>query len=361
MKSLVVSTKELSALRKKEIERVSRFVPTTFEYKVIPNLWQGVVLESDDDIDDNWLQAKVNENSYHHIHADLTEEEWREIGIRSSLWGQSGVARGQLITYGRWHEKGIYQNSHRYFSPWRELPEATIGIIHELCHAVVRFLGMDRRLVHYFFYGYLTIDTPDTSVNRWKGTPNPQAMIDMIDWTRFVDREKLEESQTKNKNSSRDPSLIYPPLRERFDWIQREWDFVHPNLPKPFLTATYRNEADQEKAFNEGRSKAHYGQSLHNYIPCYAFDIAFKRADGSLDWGWNLFEMYGALGEKCGLEWGGRYPFKDGPHLQMPMTWQEAQMSKIPALPPLPDSTFDKTRVKLLTEIVRLMRIILGR
>ncbi len=34
----------------------------------------------------------------------------------------------------------------------------------------------------------------------------------------------------------------------------------------------YRNKEDQEKAFNKGNSKAHWGSSFHNYQPALAVD-----------------------------------------------------------------------------------------
>jgi len=38
------------------------------------------------------------------------------------------------------------------------------------------------------------------------------------------------------------------------------------------LDAT-RGRADQERAFAAGRSKAHFGQSAHNYVPAIAYDL----------------------------------------------------------------------------------------
>jgi peptidoglycan L-alanyl-D-glutamate endopeptidase CwlK len=35
-----------------------------------------------------------------------------------------------------------------------------------------------------------------------------------------------------------------------------------------------RDRAHQELAFRTGRSKAHFGQSAHNYIPAIAIDVA---------------------------------------------------------------------------------------
>ena len=39
------------------------------------------------------------------------------------------------------------------------------------------------------------------------------------------------------------------------------------------ITCGHRNKEDQEAAFNEGRSNAHFGQSKHNSYPSKAVDI----------------------------------------------------------------------------------------
>jgi peptidoglycan L-alanyl-D-glutamate endopeptidase CwlK len=39
------------------------------------------------------------------------------------------------------------------------------------------------------------------------------------------------------------------------------------------VTCGYRNKEDQEKAFKDGFSKAHFRQSPHNYNPSYAVDV----------------------------------------------------------------------------------------
>lgn len=36
----------------------------------------------------------------------------------------------------------------------------------------------------------------------------------------------------------------------------------------------HRTEEDQEKAFNDGKSKLHYPDSKHNRVPSYAVDVA---------------------------------------------------------------------------------------
>ena len=39
------------------------------------------------------------------------------------------------------------------------------------------------------------------------------------------------------------------------------------------VTCGHRGKEEQEKAFNEGKSKAHFGQSKHNALPSRAVDI----------------------------------------------------------------------------------------
>lgn len=137
-------------------------------------------------------------------------------------------------------------------------------------------------------------------------------------------------------DTSRDPKDMHPALRERWEWMESEWLKLYPDLPKPFITATYRGPQDQAKALREGRSRTPFGFSLHNFMPSYAFDIAFKKDDGTLDWSFTPFEKMGLLGEKVGLEWGGRWPnLVDGPHFQLPMDIADAKKRQVPELPPI--------------------------
>ena len=87
------------------------------------------------------------------------------------------------------------------------------------------------------------------------------------------------------------------------------------------LTATYRSFEEQDALYAQGRTKkgnivtnARGGQSLHNHR--VAFDFAPVK-DGKIDWNdTKTWEALGKLGEQVGLEWGGRWKFKDMPHLQ---------------------------------------------
>ena len=134
-------------------------------------------------------------------------------------------------------------------------------------------------------------------------------------------------------DTSRDPNDLHPALRERWEYMQRRWQESYGDFPKPFLTATYRGPLDQAKAKREGKSLHHFGQSLHNFKPAYAFDIAFLGEHGGLDWGFHLFEKLAAFGDEVQLEWGGRWPqLVDGPHFQLPMTRADAKANRLPIL-----------------------------
>ena len=119
--------------------------------------------------------------------------------------------------------------------------------------------------------------------------------------------------------------------------MQAMWKKKYPQLPTPFLTATYRGPVDQDEAYKSGRSRAKFGESLHNYKPAYAFDIAFLGADGYADWSFHLFEKMAEFGDAVGLEWGGRWPYLvDGPHFQLPVTVSMIKQKIEPHLKPIP-------------------------
>lgn len=134
-------------------------------------------------------------------------------------------------------------------------------------------------------------------------------------------------------DTSRDPALLHTQLQAAWKRGRTAWAYRYPDLPQPILTATYRGPSDQERAFRTGKSKARFGQSLHNFKPAYAFDIAFLDSEGQADWSFHLFEKMAAILEAFGLEWGGRWPgLVDGPHFQLPMTLDDARQGLVPAL-----------------------------
>ena len=83
----------------------------------------------------------------------------------------------------------------------------------------------------------------------------------------------------------------------------------------------YRGKNEQEKAFREGKSKAHFGQSKHNFKPSMAVDIVPYPID------WRDLKRFAFMAgviitiakqKNIKLEWGGNWKtFKDYPHFEL--------------------------------------------
>lgn len=143
-------------------------------------------------------------------------------------------------------------------------------------------------------------------------------------------------------DTSRDPKLMHPFLRAAQEYMFAAWEASYPDLSQPFLTCTFRGPKDQRAAFERGASNADFGQSLHNFEPAYAFDIAFLNQAGNVDWSFELYELMSRFGDQAGLQWGGRWPgIIDGPHFQLPMAIADAQAKRVPEMPPLPPVPVD--------------------
>lgn len=65
--------------------------------------------------------------------------------------------------------------------------------------------------------------------------------------------------------SKRALAAAHPMLQTLFNEVIKEFDCV--------ITESRRGRADQEKAFREGHSNAHFGQSAHNWTPAVALDV----------------------------------------------------------------------------------------
>lgn len=127
---------------------------------------------------------------------------------------------------------------------------------------------------------------------------------------------------------------------------QKRLDAAHPMLVKLFAACladpacpaftvldSQRGREAQEKAFNAGNSKAHFGQSPHNWSPSIALDVAPL----PIDWeDIKAFKTLGAFVEakavalKIPVSWGGRWKsFKDYPHFEL-TPWRDfAKKSKL--------------------------------
>jgi peptidoglycan L-alanyl-D-glutamate endopeptidase CwlK len=152
---------------------------------------------------------------------------------------------------------------------------------------------------------------------------------------------------------------LHPELRKRWNLAAAEYIRRFPNLPRPFLVQTYRSPEQQARLYAVGRAKpgelyvvhglagqnysviapslkefpqwsvitnAQPGQSLHNYRPALAFDVAFQDGKGGYSCS-DCFDKFAGIAKFYGLEWGGDWAgFKDRPHFQPPRyTWQMAQ------------------------------------
>ena len=111
---------------------------------------------------------------------------------------------------------------------------------------------------------------------------------------------------------------LVPELKTKLAMFQRACVAAKLDI---IVTQGFRSIAEQNALYAQGRTtkgaivtNAKGGQSQHNFGK--AFDICFltnKKASYNGPW-----ETVGKLGEKCGLEWGGRWKqLVDKPHFQI--------------------------------------------
>jgi len=113
-------------------------------------------------------------------------------------------------------------------------------------------------------------------------------------------------------------------------------DKAHPDLKRLFIAVakkinimidcTLRGESDQEQAFRDGHSKAHFGQSPHNFVPSLAVDVVplpTEWSDEQALLNLSIIVMETADEMEIDMTWGGSFPgdygFKhsgDLPHYQ---------------------------------------------
>lgn len=92
-----------------------------------------------------------------------------------------------------------------------------------------------------------------------------------------------------------------------------EWDFV--------VTCGHRNEADQNKAVAEGRSRVRFPDGKHNSLPSKAVDVAPWPVNwldlGRFDrLGYHVLEVANRLG--IAVTWGGTWTtLVDRPHFEL--------------------------------------------
>jgi peptidoglycan L-alanyl-D-glutamate endopeptidase CwlK len=122
-------------------------------------------------------------------------------------------------------------------------------------------------------------------------------------------------------------------------------DLAHPLLKKLFAVCaadpacppfavldSQRGRQAQEKAFSLGHSKAHFGQSAHNWSPSVAVDVVPYPID------WTNTGRFKALGafvtakaRSLGVDvtWGGTWKFRDLPHYELSNWKQLVALKKV--------------------------------
>lgn len=121
---------------------------------------------------------------------------------------------------------------------------------------------------------------------------------------------------TLDAKSAKALSTAHPLLQKLIGEVVK----TNPKLRFRILDAR-RGRADQEKAYALGHSRAHFGQSAHNYSPAIALDIVPVPLD------WNDIASFIALSKpilakaaelKIQISWGGSWSsIKDFPHYEL--------------------------------------------
>ena len=102
------------------------------------------------------------------------------------------------------------------------------------------------------------------------------------------------------------------------------------------IVETLRNQQDQEYAYIIKASKAHFGESAHNYNPCFAMDVYPYPCPRKMDKGYTVIDdnsaewkrmtdVFKSVASKldikitCGIDF---KSFRDAPHIEI-ADWRE--------------------------------------
>lgn len=127
--------------------------------------------------------------------------------------------------------------------------------------------------------------------------------------------------------SSRNPKDLVPALYELYLEFDEEMKAAGVDY---MLTCTRRSQEEQNALYEQGRTtpgKIVTWTRRSRHITGEAFDIAIKK-DGKPTWDLKAnvnkneipdYAEAGAIGERCGIEWGGSWTSKkkDYPHFQL--------------------------------------------
>lgn len=100
--------------------------------------------------------------------------------------------------------------------------------------------------------------------------------------------------------------------KELSDWFKD----LQKRVPDAHIASAGRGESEQEQWFKQGKSKAHYKQSAHNYNAALDFwRLTTSGADFTVSWYTGLI---GPEAKKAGFEWAGDWTtFREFGHVQI--------------------------------------------
>ena len=117
--------------------------------------------------------------------------------------------------------------------------------------------------------------------------------------------------------------MLCKDLKLLVDEVIKHYDFS--------IIETFRDKETQERYYRNGTTKAHFGESAHNYHPSFAVDVypypvPKKQVEGiveidsdSLEWE-RMANLFKVIAKEIGIEieWGGDWKsIKDLPHFEI--------------------------------------------
>lgn len=174
------------------LEELYSFGKLKIEYdlRVIPGFLSDAILEDEDNLDEDWIQGKIQDFRYHIVHLDMEDEEWEELGLRKTLYGQSQIVSTQYgrqaVSYGRWNAE-LDSHSKKMPDHLQPMTPFTLGIWHEDTHNLSHLLRISD-WTHLHFYGMIDGE-------RWKRQPTPELAWMQIPFEKLATVAQLEQVQ----------------------------------------------------------------------------------------------------------------------------------------------------------------------
>lgn len=244
----------------------------------------------------SWFKKELTENAkgYTQVALHISEKERNKFGISRNIGGTYNNDNDTIIEFWFCANEGDKAKNYKGKTEfWRRF-------LHESSHGSERFLlGQDSELTHHYDYNLHAIHD----------------IYKLYDWTLWGKLYNKFVGITAVRNALAKKELL--PL------VARKRDELIAECKKQGIalrvTAGYRTCEAQDALYAQGRTtsgpvvtNAKCRESLHNYG--VAFDVCFDSKTPYV----GPWDKVGIIGEKLGLEWGGRWvSFKDQPHFQL--------------------------------------------